>query len=216
MNETLSDMRPLAARFEELGFPAHAMTMWFANTLRDAFALTVSGAYADFAAVAEAAAISVLAAQEDRPHDLATAARHIVAGLSELPLHDDVRPALERLHAAGTRSFTLTNGSRATAARLLERAGIAQLIEDNLPVDGVRRYKPAPEAYHYALARAGVEPAQAMLVAVHPWDIGGAKRAGLRAGWINRGGVPYPSVLREPDVSAGDFVALADALLAGR
>jgi 2-haloacid dehalogenase len=40
----------------------------------------------------------------------------------------------------------------------------------------------------------------------------GAKRAGLRAGWVNRHGQPYPEVFVAPDVSAGDLPALARAL----
>ncbi len=32
----------------------------------------------------------------------------------------------------------------------------------------------------------------AMLVAVHPWDIDGAARAGLATAWINRNGGVYP------------------------
>ena len=32
-----------------------------------------------------------------------------------------------------------------------------------------------------------------MLVAVHPWDIDGASRAGLVTAWLNRSGGPYPS-----------------------
>jgi 2-haloacid dehalogenase len=58
----------------------------------------------------------------------------------------------------------------------------------------------------------GVEEAQALLIAAHPWDVHGAKRAGLRAGWVNRRGQPYPEVFAPPDVSAGDLPALARAL----
>jgi 2-haloacid dehalogenase len=51
-----------------------------------------------------------------------------------------------------------------------------------------------------------------MLVAVHPWDIEGARRAGLRTAWINRGRTPYPAHFGAPDVIARDFVALAGRL----
>jgi 2-haloacid dehalogenase len=51
-----------------------------------------------------------------------------------------------------------------------------------------------------------------MMAAAHPWDVHGAKRAGLSAAWINRGALPYPSLLREPDLIAPDLVALAQAL----
>ena len=43
----------------------------------------------------------------------------------------------------------------------------------------------ASRAYAYALEECGVEPMDAMLVAVHPRDIDGARRAGLATAWID-------------------------------
>lgn len=51
VNETLSDLEPLRARFEEVGAPGALLETWFARTLRDGFALTAAGAYADFRTV---------------------------------------------------------------------------------------------------------------------------------------------------------------------
>ena len=48
-----------------------------------------------------------------------------------------------------------------------------------------------------------------LLVAVHPWDIDGAKRAGLRTAWINRGGQPYPGYFLAPDHSVTGLSELA-------
>ena len=52
-----------------------------------------------------------------------------------------------------------------------------------------------------------------MLIAVHPWDIDGAKRAGLRGGWLNRRRSPYPDFFRPPDATAETLGGLADELL---
>jgi hypothetical protein len=41
----------------------------------------------------------------------------------------------------------------------------------------------------------------------------GAKRAGLLRAWINRGELPFPSLRRQPDVTAPDLLGLAPALL---
>ncbi len=51
-------------------------------------------------------------------------------------------------------------------------------------------------AYAYALGELGIEPAQAVLVAVHPWDIHGAHEAGLMTAWVDRSGVALPDLLR--------------------
>jgi 2-haloacid dehalogenase len=54
-----------------------------------------------------------------------------------------------------------------------------------------------------------------MMVAVHPWDVDGAKRAGLLGAWVDRRRAPYPRLMRTPDLSAPDLTALARALVEG-
>jgi 2-haloacid dehalogenase len=213
VNETLSDLAPLARRFEEVNAPRHLLGTWFASTLRDGIALAAGGAYADFRDVALAALRSLLARVEgvDRPLD--EAAEHILAGIGALGVHPDVEPGLRRLREAGVRAATLTNGSAATTEGLLERAGIAGLVERNFDVAEVRRWKPAPEPYRHACRTLGVAPGAAVQIAVHPWDVHGAKCAGLRAAWLDRHGDPYPDVFAAPDVTARELPAVVDRLM---
>ncbi|WP_460820361.1 HAD family hydrolase, partial [Nocardioides korecus] len=81
-----------------------------------------------------------------------------------------------------------------------------------LTVEDAGRWKPAPEAYAYALQQCGVDPEDAMLVAVHPWDNDGASRAGLATAWLNRTGGPYPAYFRAPDLRTSSLSDLADQL----
>jgi 2-haloacid dehalogenase len=97
---------------------------------------------------------------------------------------------------------------------LLRRGGVAHLVERTLSVSEVRRWKPAREPYLFAAEHCGVPPDRAALVAVHPWDIDGAKRAGLLAGWLNRTEQPYPGFFERPDATGSDLGALVDGLLA--
>ena len=66
VNETLSDLAPLAERFEQVGAPGDLVQTWFAATLRDGMALAASGRYADFPDVARAALRSLLAVDTAR------------------------------------------------------------------------------------------------------------------------------------------------------
>jgi 2-haloacid dehalogenase len=213
VNETLSDLAPLAERFEEVGAPGDLLATWFAGTLRDGIALAASGRYAAFAEVARAALRPLLARVRGLGAPVDEAADHVLAGIGTLPVHSDVEPGLRRMRDAGLRIATLTNGSAATAAGLLERAGIAHLVERNLDVAEVGRWKPAPEPYTYACRTLGVASGAAVLVAVHPWDVHGAKCAGLRGAWLNRHGDPYPGVFRAPDASAAELPVLVDRLI---
>ena len=73
-------------------------------------------------------------------------------------------------------------------------------------------WKPAPGAYAYAAQQCGVEPIDMMLVAVHPWDIDGAHRAGLGTAWINRTGATYPDYFKTPTLQATSMRHLAQLL----
>jgi 2-haloacid dehalogenase len=106
----------------------------------------------------------------------------------------------------------MTNGTMATTEDLLARAGLRDCFEALLDVQGPRVWKPAPAAYRYAVDRLGVAPEEALLVAVHPWDIDGARRAGLGGAWIRRGAASYPGAMTPPTLTAEDLVSLADEL----
>jgi 2-haloacid dehalogenase len=206
VNETLSDLTQLGARFEEVGAARELLPTWFAATLRDGIALAASGAYGDFREIGRANLLQLLPTPE--------AAEHVLEGFGSLPVHSDVPEGMRVLDEAGVRIATVTNGTTQIARGLLERAGLEALVERYLDVTEVRRWKPAPEPYLYACAELGIEPADAVLIAVHPWDVHGARRAGLRAAWLDRDGLPWPEVFERPDVSAPDLPALASSIMA--
>jgi 2-haloacid dehalogenase len=67
-----------------------------------------------------------------------------------------------------------------------------------------------------ALDTCRVPAIDAMLVAVHPWDIHGAREAGLRTAWIDRTGGRYPRTMHRPDLHADSLTGLAELLGAAR
>ncbi|AWH94984.1 haloacid dehalogenase type II [Dietzia psychralcaliphila] len=212
VNETLSDMSPMSRRFEDVGAPAHLASSWFAGLLRDGFALTVVSASDSFARLAQdSLRISLHGHPLDRDPDAAV--QHIMGGFTALLVHPDVPDGVRALTALGIRLVTLSNGSAAIAEGLLDRASIREHFEALLSVEDAGAWKPAGGAYAHALVRCGVDPTNAMLVAVHPWDIDGAARAGLGTAWINRNGEPYPGYFRSPDIMATSLTDLADQLI---
>lgn len=213
VNETLSDLDGLIGLFEEVGADRDILRLWFAATLRDGFAIAATGGYADFAAIAVptlAAMLSRVAVLRDDPQ---VAAERIVQAMAQLDLHPDVADGLRQIRDAGIRMVTLSNGSARVAESLLERAGVRDLVERCLSVSDAGRWKPAPESYAYAAEQCEVRPGELALVAVHPWDIDGAHRAGLRTGWISRAGHAYPSFMRAPEAIGRDLPELASILI---
>jgi 2-haloacid dehalogenase len=211
VNETLSDMGPMAARFADVGAAPELARLWFAALLRDAFALTAAGSGERFAVLADGSARGVLYGIElDRPVDAAV--EHILAGFTALTVHPDVPPGVRALRARGLRLLTLSNGAAAVAEKLLTDAGLRADFERLLSVEDAGVWKPAPASYRYACEVCGVGPGEMLLVAVHPWDVDGAARAGLRTAWLDRTGAPYPSWCSPPDHVVTRLDHLADAL----
>ncbi len=89
VNETLSDMSPMAQRFEDIGAPSHLAKTWFAGLLRDGFALTAVDASASFARIAaEALRVSLHALPLNRGTE--EAVQHIMDGFGGLQVHSRV------------------------------------------------------------------------------------------------------------------------------
>jgi 2-haloacid dehalogenase len=210
VNETLTDMEPLRDGFEAAGLPRHSLEAWFAATLRDGFALTAVGAYAAFRDLAVELLEAQLVTAGIEP--TAETTKNILSGFTRLPLHADVAPGLHKIHEAGVRIVTLTNGSAAMSENVFRDGGILPLLEHRLDVSVPQRWKPHPDAYRYAAEVCGVPVERMGLAAVHPWDIDGAQRAGLQGFYIDRRNTPYPKAFGAPDHTVTDFEALAELL----
>ena len=211
VNETLSDMSPMAERFADIGMSALTAKVWFASVLRDGFAAGMTGRQEQFAVLA-AENLKSLLGSEQLDRDLDDAVGHVMSGFVTLPVHPDVAPGIQALDEAGIRLMTLSNGSAEVAEQLLARAGIRDRFEQLLSVEEAGAWKPAPGAYQYAGRRAGLELTEMMLVAVHPWDIDGAVRAGMRTAWLERGALGYPGFAAEPELSSSSLTELAREL----
>lgn len=211
VNETLSDMSPMAGRFADLGLPEHLAKLWFAALLRDGFALAAAGAQQPFAVIGEGVLRSVFAGVTlDR--DLDAAVEHVMAGFTQLPVHPDVPDGVRALRSTGRRLVTMSNGSAQVAEKLFSDAGIREEFEALMSVEDAGAWKPDREAYAYAARTCGTAPDDMLLVAAHPWDIDGAARAGLHTAWINRSGMPYPDHFTSPEHTVTALPDLAGQL----
>jgi 2-haloacid dehalogenase len=212
VNETLSDMEPLRARFVDVGLPGSALDVWFAGVLRDGFALTACDDARTFRDVAAGNLRLTLQGASLGDRDVDEAVAHVLGGFADLDVHPDVPEGMRALAESGRRLVTLTNGASAMSEAMFARAGVLDLLEHRLSVEDAGRWKPAGHPYRYAAQVCGVETTSMTLVAVHPWDVHGAQRAGLTGAWLSRGASGYPDYLPRPDVVADDLRELAALL----
>lgn len=211
VNETLSDMSSMVERFVDVGAPEPLAKLWFASLLRDGFALTAAGTSEQFARLGkEQLRVLLHGAALDR--SLEAAVDHVMAGFMRLPLHPDVVRGVQGLRQAGLRLVTLTNGSTQVAANLFDEVGIRDEFEALLSVEDAGTWKPARAAYEYAATVCATAPAEMLLVAVHPWDIEGAARAGMSTAWVNRSSGPYPKYFTAPTYVVSSLTELVSLL----
>src|SRR4051794_1240957 len=146
--ETLFALDPLRGRMAAAGVPGARLEAWFARTLRDGMALDATGLYRPFKDVATAALLGLMAEEGVAPDRVK--AEGVVAGFAELPAQPDAGAAMRRLREAGVRVAALTNGAAALTRGLLEKAGLAELVERVISVAEVEHWKPRPEVYRHA------------------------------------------------------------------
>jgi 2-haloacid dehalogenase len=132
---------------------------------------------------------------------------------STMPPHPEVPAALRKLRDAGFRLFTLTDNLLEIQSRQLEHGGILHLFERRFSADGVKRHKPAREAYAYAEKELQVQPSQLCLIACHTWDTLGAVAAGWEAALIRRAGNDVLAVGPQPQIVGDDLDDVADQLI---
>jgi 2-haloacid dehalogenase len=107
----------------------------------------------------------------------------LVAAWHRLEPWPDVRAGLEALRRQRV-AAALSNGH---VALLIDLARHGDLRFDCLlSAELANAYKPAAEVYLTAARLLGVQPAELMLVAAHPWDLEGARAAGLRTALVDR------------------------------
>jgi len=75
-------------------------------------------------------------------------------------------------------------------------------------------FKPDPAVYAFAIDRLGLDPAESVMVAAHPWDLRAAARHGMRTAYVARPGAERPAADDDFDLQVPDLAAIAAA--AGR
>ena len=212
VNETLLDLETMSPTFERVFDDKAAMRLWFTNFILYSAALTVAGQYVPFTDIG-AAVMTMLA--DTRGVKIKDADKtELTEKFSTMPAHPEVPAALERLRRAGFRLFTLTDNLLEIQTRQLEHAGILDAFERRFSADGVKRHKPALEAYAYVENELQVQPSQLCLIACHTWDTLGAVAAGWEAALIRRAGNDVLSVGPQPHIVGDDLDDVAGQLIA--
>ncbi|WP_413167947.1 HAD family hydrolase [Capilliphycus salinus ALCB114379] len=205
-------------RLVELGLPTYALQLWFAQTLRDAFALSHAGGYQPLNQMLEAELPRTLKLfnVEIDPERQA----HVLSAFNELELETGALEAFQRLTEAGWRLVALTNGGIESTHNLLEKAGALPYFADSVAwrpkgaivrsCDEIQITKPHQDVYQLLGQNASGE---IWMIAAHAWDIAGAIRAGLKTAFITSSEGSYLSAYPQPDVMASGLIEAVNQIL---
>ncbi|MDQ4069610.1 MAG: HAD hydrolase-like protein, partial [Actinomycetota bacterium] len=122
-------------------------------------------------------------------------------------------PAMGRT-VMNARAVVISNASAATTRKLVARARLDAFVETIVTAEDVKEWKPASDPYAFAAAVQDVPLERMAVVSAHPWDVLGARNAGLVTGWCNRTGATFPATFGRPDITGTNLVEVVEALLA--
>ncbi|KMO15237.1 phosphoglycolate phosphatase [Methylobacterium platani] len=127
-------------------------------------------------------------------------------------LFPGVVASLDRLEAAGYRLAVCTNKPEDHSVRLLELLGVAGRFAAICGRDTFPYFKPDPRHFTETIARAGGDPARAVMVGDSRTDVATAKAAGIPVVAVPFGYTDVPVEELEPDVVIQHFDELYEAV----
>ena len=131
-----------------------------------------------------------------------------------LPAFADAPEALRQLRSAGVRQYAFSNGSGEAVETLLVTAGIRDLFQGVVSCDDLRSFKPNPAVYAHFLRQAETTGEAAWMISGNPFDVIGARSAGMRAAWVKRSpAAVFDPWGLEPTLTVASLVELAVVLM---
>lgn len=123
----------------------------------------------------------------------------LMAAYDTLSTFPDVGPALETLqNKKDIYAVVFSNGTHKMVSASVHQSPdlkpYSSVFKDIVVVEEIRKFKPAPEVYEHLARKVGKDPkneqdmASMWLVSGNPFDVVGARAAGMKAAWIDRAG----------------------------
>jgi 2-haloacid dehalogenase len=185
--------------------------LWRTTQLEYTWRRSLMGIYAPFS-ICTAQALEFAA--RSLGHRMAPeATATLLQAYRALPAFSDAAAGLEQMRRAGHRMVAFSNGEADYVRAVLTHAGVMEMLADVVSVDEVKIYKPAPTVYRHLAERMDMAMEDTWLVSSNPFDVIGAKAAGLKTAWVRRNSRAMldPWAI-EPDLIVADLVELSGQL----
>ncbi len=198
---TLFDVYSVAQLAEQL-FPGHGLplsVLWRDKQIEYTRLVTTSnhGAhYRPFWELTRAALVYALK-KTGLPADSA-AIDQLMNQYHHLTAYPENREVLLALKARGVTTGILSNGDPEMLAMAVRSAGLGDVLDHVISVDGIRKYKTHPDAYALGEAACGAPAASIAFVSSNSWDALAATWYGYQTLWVNRHNAPFEELGTQP------------------
>lgn len=184
--------------------------LWRQKQLEYTFRLTAMERYEDFAWVTRKALDYALAALGQQ---LSTEQKeHLMAKYNHLECFPDVQLGLKQLQANGYTMVVFSNGTPSMLNALIQEAKLGAYFQGFVSVDEIRTYKPSPKVYQLVADKLGRPIKEVRLISSNPFDVIGARNAGMQAAWIDRSGGIFDTLDARPQMVIHTITELAEVL----
>ncbi|QCE42558.1 haloacid dehalogenase type II [Psychroserpens sp. NJDZ02] len=213
VNETLLDLTIMKKQVgDALGGNQELLSLWFTTMLQYSLVVSASGRYQPFGHIG-AAALQMVAANQDITIPEDKARDIIVNAMQNLPPHPEVKEALKALKNDGYTLVALTNSNAESLKNKFENVGLTTYFDKLLSIESVGKFKPFTDVYNWAAKNMNVKPEDCMLIAAHGWDVAGALWAGWRAAFVSRPGQQTFPLAPKTEINESDLQKVAAILV---
>ncbi|KAJ5130775.1 uncharacterized protein N7515_006814 [Penicillium bovifimosum] len=197
---TLLSTESISKQLEEHYDHAKAQSisaLWRRYQLEYTWRLNSMGRYEDFSTITRNSLVHALADNGEQLSDADI--KHLMQAYDGLSTFPDVKPGLAHIAAdPSIQAMVFSNGTRTMISNSVLRSKDLSLqagvFQDIVTVDEIRQYKPSKASYEHLARQTRKDPSQMgklWLVSSNPFDIVGARHAGMQAIWVDRAGAGW-------------------------
>ncbi len=202
---TLFDVYSVALAAEQL-FPGHGQALavlWRDKQIEYTRLVTTSNGgahYQPFWQLTRAALIYAIKRllPQAATQELDAQVERLMNQYRSLSAFPENREVLQQLKARDVGTGILSNGDPAMLQLAVKSAALEGLLDHVISVDGIRKYKTAPEAYALGEHATGLKARQILFVSCNAWDALAATWYGYQTLWVNRYQLPFEELGTQP------------------
>jgi membrane protein len=127
--------------------------------------------------------------------------------LADVRPFPDARALLIKSKEAGKRVLLASSASKEELDHYVRLLDAGEIIEGATSKDDVAHSKPCPDIFQKAVEKAGVDPAEALVIGDTPYDIIAARRSGVETVALRSGRFPEQELAAERPLAIYDDVA---------